>query len=105
MWKYKYWATNLFKNKILLLFEFPLFHLLENNGNLIGNISKKSTAENHDKDGEKPGLIRLGCNVAVADGDHGYDGPVVADQVLGLPGGERIVVKTLECRQPGGLTK
>ncbi len=35
-----------------LLFEFPVFHLLENNGNLIRNIRKKSTAENHDKDRE-----------------------------------------------------
>ena len=82
---------------------FPHLHLLENNSNLIRDISEQPTAKNHNKNDKHPGPVRLGRDISVADCDHGHDRPVVADQVLGLPGGERVVVREFEGGLPGGL--
>jgi len=64
---------------------FPHLQLLENNRDLVHHIPEHPTTKYHHKYGKYPSRIRFRCDVAVTDGDHGHDGPVVADYVLSLP--------------------
>lgn len=76
---------------------------MKNNRNFVHDISEHSAAENHDEYCEYPGLVWLGGYVAVADSDHGHDGPVVADYILGLPVGDLVPHLILISRQPDHL--
>ncbi len=89
--------------RIDLLSLFSHVQFLENSCNLVHDIAEHPTAENHDKNVEHPRCVWPGGDVAVADGDHCHDRPVVAHDVLGFPFADGVAHLVLVIGQPGQL--
>ena len=65
-------------------------HPAEHNRNFVHAVDEEPICEYHHEYREYAGIVWFGSDVPVADGYHGDDWPVVADQVLRFPGGDGV---------------